>query len=61
MDISVFKGIKEGAKTSRVNSKESRQWNEIRKLIQRLETKFNKVINILGEKAQSKYWKQKSH
>lgn len=55
MDISVFKGIKEGAKTSRVNSKESRQWNEIRKSIQRLETKFNKVINILGEKAQSKY------
>lgn len=61
MDINVFKSIKEGAKTSRVNSKESRQWNEIRKSIQCLETEFNTVINILGGKAQLEYWKQKSH
>lgn len=48
MDRNVFKDVKEGCKDIQNVSKESRQWNEIRKSIQYLETEFNKVINILG-------------
>lgn len=53
MIINMFKDIKEDANTPTMNSKENRQWNEIRKSIQSLKTEFNKLINIVENKNQT--------